>query len=188
MILIFLGQTVMILRISFLNDLKIRHLLTVYNTFKFRASVRELGKVFGLPKSEMDVLTRGKYNLNKLDKLSQLVLKYSQYIQGFPNYLGIHASGIIISEQPVHYYGATFMPPKGFATTQFDMVTAEDIGLYKFDILSQRGLGKIKDTVEIVKYNHPKKQPIDIHDIKRFKKMNALSTYLEMLKLLVVFM
>jgi len=28
-------------------------LLAVYNTFKFRASIRELGKVFGLPKSEM---------------------------------------------------------------------------------------------------------------------------------------
>ena len=145
-------------------------LIAVYNTFKFRASVRELGKVFGLPKAEMDVLTRGKYNFKSLDKLSQLVLIYSQYIQGFPNYLGIHAGGIIISNKPIHYYTATFMPPKGFATTQFDMVVAEDIGLYKFDILSQRGLGKIKDTVEIVKYNHPKRPPIDIHDIKRFKQ------------------
>ncbi|WP_339896102.1 DNA polymerase III subunit alpha [uncultured Algibacter sp.] len=145
-------------------------LLTVYNTFKFRASVRELGKVFGLPKSEMDMLTRGKYQLNQLDKLSQLVIKYSTYIQGFPNYLGIHSSGIIISEKPIHYYTATFLPPKNFPTTQFDMVVAEDIGLYKFDILSQRGLGKIKDTVEIVAYNHPEKEPIDIHDIKRFKQ------------------
>ena len=145
-------------------------LITVYNTFKFKASVRELGKVFGLPKSEMDVLTRGKYNVNQLDKLSQLVIKYSSYIQGFPNYLGIHAGGIIISEKPIHYYTATFMPPKGFATTQFDMVVAEDIGLYKFDILSQRGLGKIKDTVGIVAYNHPEQPPIDIHDIKRFKE------------------
>jgi DNA polymerase-3 subunit alpha len=145
-------------------------LIAVYNTFKFRASVRELGKVFGLPKAEMDVLTRGKYNINQLDNLSQLVLKYSTYINGFPNYLGIHAGGILISEKPIHYYGATFMPPKGFATTQFDMVVAEDIGLYKFDILSQRGLGKIKDTVAIVKYNHPDKPPIDIHDIKRFKE------------------
>ena len=145
-------------------------LLTVYNTFKFRASVRELGKVFGLPKSEMDMLTRGKYQLNQLDKLSQLVIKYSTYIQGFPNYLGIHASGIIISEKPIHYYTATFLPPKNFPTTQFDMVVAEDIGLYKFDILSQRGLGKIKDTVEIVAYNNPEKEPIDIHDIKRFKQ------------------
>ena len=152
------------------NNFKNVALLTVYNTFKFRASVRELGKVFGLPKAEMDLLTKGRYNFNELDKLSQLVLIYSKQIQGFPNYLGIHASGIIISEKPIHYYTATFLPPKGFATTQFDMVVAEDIGLYKFDILSQRGLGKIKDAVEIVKYNHPGKAPIDIHDIKRFKQ------------------
>ncbi|QCX39628.1 DNA polymerase III subunit alpha [Aureibaculum algae] len=145
-------------------------LIAVYNTFKFRASVRELGKVFGLPKSEMDILTRGKYNFNTLDKLSQLVITYSKYIQGFPNYLGIHAGGILISEKPIHYYCATFFPPKGFATTQFDMVVAEDIGLYKFDILSQRGLGKIKDTVEIVNHNYPEKEAIDIHDIKRFKE------------------
>ncbi|MCL4125771.1 UNVERIFIED_CONTAM: hypothetical protein GTU68_055723 [Idotea baltica] len=145
-------------------------LIAVYNTFKFRASVRELGKVFGLPKSEMDILTRGKFNFDGLDKLSQLVITYSKYIQGFPNYLGIHAGGILISEKPIHYYCATFFPPKGFATTQFDMVVAEDIGLYKFDILSQRGLGKIKDAVEIVKYNYPDVTPIDIHDIKRFKE------------------
>ena len=145
-------------------------LITVYNTFKFRASVRELGKVFGLPKSEMDRLTRGKYSIDQLDKLSQLVIKYSTYIQGFPNYLGIHAGGILISEDPIHSYGATFMPPKGFATTQFDMVVAEDIGLYKFDILSQRGLGKIKEAVEIIDHNYTEQPPIDIHDIKRFKQ------------------
>ena len=145
-------------------------LITVYNTFKLKASIRELGKVFGLPKAEIDILSKGKYKINQLDQLSQLVIKYSTYIEGFPNYLGIHAGGIIISEKPIHYYGATFMPPKGFATTQFDMVVAEDIGLYKFDILSQRGLGKIKEAVEIVRYNHPEKPPIDIHDIKGFKK------------------
>ncbi|MFD0862321.1 DNA polymerase III subunit alpha [Sungkyunkwania multivorans] len=145
-------------------------LITVYNTFKYKASVRELGKVFGLPKSEIDRLSRGDYTLSALDALSQLVVKYATYIQGYPNYLGIHAGGILISERPIHYYTATFMPPKGFATTQFDMVVAEDIGLYKFDILSQRGLGKIKDAVEVVKYNHPQLPPIDIHDIKRFKE------------------
>jgi DNA polymerase-3 subunit alpha len=145
-------------------------LIAVYNTFKFRASVRELGKVFGLPKSEIDVLTRGKFNFNTLDRFSQLVLQYSKYIQGFPNYLGIHAGGILISEKPIHYYCATFFPPKGFSTTQIDMVVAEDIGLYKFDILSQRGLGKIKDTVEIVRNNYSDNQHFDIHDIKRFKE------------------
>jgi error-prone DNA polymerase len=145
-------------------------LIAVYNTFKYKASIRELGKVFGLPKSEIDVLSSGHYNYKTLDKLSRLVITYSELIQGFPNYLGIHAGGIVISERPVHYYTATFMPPKGFPTTQFDMIVAEDIGLYKFDILSQRGLGKIKEAVEIVKYNHPNNAPLDIHDIKTFKQ------------------
>ncbi|WP_179343227.1 DNA polymerase III subunit alpha [Winogradskyella ursingii] len=152
------------------NNFKHTALITVYNTFKFKASVRELGKVFGLPKAEMDKLTRDKYSFNQLDRLSQLVIKYAKYIQGFPNYLGIHAGGILISEQPIHCYCATFMPPKGFATTQFDMVVAEDIGLYKFDILSQRGLGKIKETVEIIDRNYTKQAPLDIHNIKAFKK------------------
>lgn len=153
-------------------------LIAVYNTFKYKASVRELGKVFGLPKEEIDRLSSGDYNFETLDKLSQLVVIYGKYIEGFPNYLGIHAGGILISEKPIHYFTATYMPPKGFATTQFDMVIAEDIGLYKFDILSQRGLGKIKDGVEIVRYNNPELPPIDIHDIKRFKKDEKIKSLL----------
>jgi DNA polymerase-3 subunit alpha len=49
------------------------------------------------------------------------------------------------------------------------MVVAEDVGLAKFDILSQRGLGKIKDAIEIIKYNQPNAPAIDIHDMQRFK-------------------
>jgi DNA-directed DNA polymerase III PolC len=145
-------------------------LIAVYNTFKYKASVRELGKVFGLPKEEIDKLTTQNFNLNQLDDLSKLVLIYSKYIKGFPNYLGLHPGGILISEKPIHYYTATYLPPKGFSTAMFDMVVAEDIGLYKFDILSQRGLGKIREAVDIVKYNHPTHPAIDIHDIKRFKE------------------
>ena len=154
-------------------------LIAVYNTFKYKASVRELGKVFGLPKEEIDTLTRHQYNPNTLDNLSKLVLIYSKYIQGFPNYLGIHPGGILISEKPIHYYTATYLPPKGFSTAMFDMVVAEDIGLYKFDILSQRGLGKIRETVDIIKYNHPTHAAIDIHDIKRFKEDEKIKMLLK---------
>lgn len=149
---------------------KYTSLISVYNTFKHKASIREMGKVFGLPKEEIDKLTTGNFNVQKIDNMSRLVLVYSKFIKGFPNYLGLHAGGILISEKPIHYYTATFLPPKGFSTTMFDMVVAENVGLYKFDILSQRGLGKIRETVDIVKYNHPKLPPIDIHDIKRFKE------------------
>ena len=145
-------------------------LLATYSTFQKRSVVRELGKVFGLPKSEIDRLSSGNYNAKTLDHLSQLVLRYGDLIHGFPSHLSIHAGGILISEKPSTHYTATFMPPKGFATTQFDMIVAEDVGLYKFDILSQRGLGKIKDTVDIIEKNRPKIGRIDIHDIKKFKQ------------------
>ena len=163
-------------------------LIAVYNTFQYRASVRELGKVFGLPKHEIDLLSRGASTQEPtFDKLSKLVIIYAKRIEGFPNYLGIHAGGIVISERPINYYTATFMPPKGYATTHFDMVTAEDIGLYKFDILSQRGLGKIKDAVSIIGKNHPNISPIDIHDIKRFKTDGKIKKLLRLGKVIGCF-
>ncbi len=145
-------------------------ILATYNTFQYRAVVRELGKVFGLPKEEVDLLSSAKFNVDRLDELSRLVLRYSQLIHGFPSHLSLHAGGILISEAPIHTYSPTWMPPKGFPTVQFDMVVAEDIGLYKFDILGQRGLGKIKDAVEIIRENNPDQESFDIHDIKRFKQ------------------
>jgi len=153
-------------------------LLGVYNTFQFKAVVREIGKVFGLPKHEIDMLSKGRFQFNRLDKLSQLVLKYGHLIKGMPNYLGIHAGGILISEKPINYYTATHMPPKGFPTTHFDMVVAEDVGLHKFDILSQRGLSKIKEAVEIVSKNNPG-TVIDIHDIKRLKEDEGIRNILK---------
>jgi DNA polymerase-3 subunit alpha len=146
-------------------------LLGTYVTFQWRGMVRELGKVFGLPKEEIDVLCDGSRQGSPLDGVSALVIKYTELLQGMPNYLSIHAGGILITEKPVHWFSATHMPPKGFPTTQFDMVIAEDVGLYKFDILAQRGLAKIKEAMEIVAQNQPEKAgDIDIHDIKKFKK------------------
>ncbi len=145
-------------------------LLATYNTFQYKAVVRELGKVFGMPPHEIDVLGEGKFEMKKLDHMAKLLLHYSSFIHGFPSHLSVHAGGIIISEKPMHYYTSTFVPPKGFPTTQFDMIVAEDAGLYKFDILSQRGLGKIKDAIKIIRQNHPGDPDIDIHDIKRFKQ------------------
>lgn len=146
-------------------------LLGTYVTFKERGVIRELGKVFGLPPQDIDFLLTGRYSLEQLDHVSKLVLKYGSLLKGKPNYLSIHAGGILICNKPLHWFSATHLPPKGFPTTQYDMVIAEDVGLYKFDVLGQRGLGKIKEALEIVAYNQPEKYDgIDIHDIKGFKK------------------
>lgn len=141
-------------------------LLGTYITFNHKSAFREIGKVFGLPADEITRLQKNPVPAEN-DKYGKWVVKYSNYITGIPSHLSIHASGIIISEKPVNCYSATHILPKGFPTTHFDMHVAEDIGLYKFDILSQRGLGKIKDTLKIVEKNRHKK--IDINAIQQFK-------------------
>ncbi len=146
-------------------------LLATYSTFQHSAAVRELGKVFGLPTHEIDALSNGKYDPTKLDQLSGLVVRYARYLQenNQPNHLSIHAGGILISDRPIHYFSATDLPPKGFPTTQFDMVIAEDVGLNKYDILGQRGLAKIKETLEVIRYNRPDAPDFDIDDVNKFK-------------------
>ncbi|HTB25445.1 MAG TPA: hypothetical protein VK711_08730, partial [Puia sp.] len=48
-----------------------------------------------------------------------------------------------------------------------DMFVAEKIGLFKLDIVSQRGLGHIRETMDQVKKN--KNITINIHEIEKFK-------------------
>ena len=60
-------------------------LIAVYNTFQYRASIRELGKVFGLPKYEIDLISKGAATQkNSFDKLSKLVINYAKRLEGFP--------------------------------------------------------------------------------------------------------
>jgi len=158
------------------HGLKHTALLATYNTFQYNSVVRELGKVFGLPKGEIDELIKNKKSKQTPDNIAQLIFKYSRYIHDFPSHLSIHAGGILISEKTINYYSATSMPPKGYPLTQFSMLEAEDIGLYKFDILSQRGLGHIKDTIAIVKKN--KGVDIDIHNIAAFKQDEKIKEHL----------
>src|SRR5690606_6118985 len=139
----------------------------------------ELGKVFGLPKEEIDKLSKGNIPESKLDTISKLVLRYGKLIEGFPNYLSVHSAGILILDQPIHCYSATDLPPKGFPTVQFDMIIAEDVGVFKFDILGQRGLAKIKDALEIIKENRPDVPAIDITNVEAFKKDKNINRLLK---------
>lgn len=152
--------------------------LCTYNTFQYRATVRELGKVFGLPKTEIDKLSNRSISPQQADSMSALVLRYASYLQDMPSHLSVHSGGIVISERPTTWFSATFMPPKGFPTTQFSMLEAEDVGLYKFDILSQRGLGKIREALDIIAYNQPDAPLEDIHNMQRFKEDPKIRTLL----------
>lgn len=130
--------------------------------FKYRSIFREVGKVFGLPKEELDVLAKNPEELHPTNKIVKLVQEYGHMMQKYPNQRSMHACGILISEEPLTNYTPLEMPPKGFPIVLFDMHIAEDIGFDKFDILSQRGIGHIDDSVKLIQKNRGIK--VDIRD------------------------
>lgn len=197
-------------------------LLATYSTFQTNAVVRELGKVYGLPKAEIDALlnktsyyshaTFEAYTPSKADVYSQPgigkgirnrtlgrsggtavaghntreddhpslyqdLLKHAHRIHNLPNHLSIHVGGILIPEKHIHHYSTTFLPPKGFPVVQFSMLEAEDLGIAKFDILSQRGLGHIKDAVVYVQENQG--ITVDAHQIHAFKNDPIIQRLIE---------
>lgn len=121
--------------------------------FKYRSIFREVGKVFGLPKEELDMLAKNPMTKHHNNAVVKMVQEYGMMLEKYPNQRSMHSCGIIISEEPITNFTALEMPPKGFPIVQFDMHVAEDIGFDKFDILSQRGIGHIDDTVKLIREN-----------------------------------
>jgi len=142
-------------------------LLGAMSTFKGKSIIRELGKVYGLPKAEIDRLVDDPNNPMNQGKVVDTIQNIGSKMTNFPNIRSIHAGGILISEEPITYYTALDLPPKGYPTTQWDMYVAEDIGFEKLDILSQRGIGHIKEATEIIQANRG--ISIDVHQVEKFK-------------------
>jgi len=144
-------------------------LLGTMSTFKDRSIIREIGKVMGLPKAEIDGFTDAtRAAFNRDNAVFKKIIAIYERMANMPNQRSIHAGGVLISEDPITYYTALDLPPKGMPTVQWDMYEAEKIGFDKYDILSQRGIGHIKMAVKLVEENQEKK--IDIHLVKKFMK------------------
>lgn len=150
-------------------------LLGTHVTYQKRSVLRELGKVFGLPKNEIDALVDYPDENRNRDHITELIFKYADRIKDFPANISIHAGGVLITEKPIYAYTATELPPKGLPVSHFEMHNAEDFGIYKFDILSQRGLGHINETVKHIKRN----RGVDVNvyrfgDFKKDEKIKQL--------------
>lgn len=144
-----------------------------FTTYKHDSIIRELGKVFGLPKREIEELQRS--GLAK-DQFQKLIMQYGSLMKNFPRNTSVHACGMFISEEPITHHLALFMPPKGMPTSQLDMYAAENIGLNKYDILSQRGLSHIREAQQLIKANYGKE--IDIYDTRRFMKDPQVNSHI----------
>ena len=161
------------------RDIVIKHIFDKYGqehvallgatvTFQSNSLCRELGKVFGLPKGEIDQMERNTEAFARQSEIGRHILTLAERLRDFPRQRSIHAGGVLITENPITDYAALDLPPKGFPTTQYDMYSAEKIGLDKMDVLSQRGIAHIRDAVEMVERNRGVR--IDIHRIDALKQ------------------
>jgi len=137
-------------------------------TFQDNSLCRELGKVFGLPKGEIDQMERNPTTFAQQSEIGRNILAIAERIRDFPRQRSIHAGGVLITEEPITNFAALDLPPKGFPTTQYDMYSAEKVGLVKIDILSQRGIAHIREAVEMVERSRG--VHIDIHQISALKQ------------------
>src|SRR5690606_12653227 len=119
-------------------------LMGAMSTFRSRSIIRELGKVYGLPKGDIERLVHDPQHMLNKNEVTNMILSVYDQMTDFPNQRTIHPSGVLISQEPLTCYSAIDFPPKGLPTVQFNMYVAEDIHFEKFDILSQRGIGHIK--------------------------------------------
>ncbi len=152
-------------------------LLGAISTFKGKSIFRELGKVYGLPKAEIDALVENPETEVDRNDITRRIHAIAAELLDFPNLRTIHAGGILISEEPLSYYSALDLPPKGLPTTQWDMYVAEDIGFEKLDILSQRGIGHIRDAADIVRANRG--ISVDVHAVDKFKRDRTVQAQLQ---------
>ena len=143
-------------------------LLGTHVTLQKRSVLRELGKVFGLPKEEINDMVEFPEEHRKRDDITELIFRYAEFMMEMPSNLSIHAGGVLISEEPIYAHTTTALPQKGYPVAHLEMHMAEDLGLYKLDVLSQRGLGHIKETVRLVKLN--KGEEVDVYRFRDFKK------------------
>lgn len=153
-------------------------------TFRIRGALHESALSHGIPEDEITRITKRIPSFSRSESIEQLVdevpecadlpLKKEPWLTvardadrlvGLPRHLSIHVGGIVISPDPITHWTGLEPAPKGYVTTQYDMYGIEDLGLLKIDILSQRGLGVLKDATSSVRENTGETPPVD--DVER---------------------
>lgn len=65
--------------------------------FKYKSIFREVGKAFGLPKEELDMLATKPIEQHDNNSVTRMVYKYGKLLEKFPNQRSMHSCGILIS-------------------------------------------------------------------------------------------
>lgn len=94
-------------------------------------------------------------------------LRLARLIEGHPKNHGVHAAGVVVTEEPVTRYGSVDKA----GVIQMDMKTAEKLGLVKMDALGLRTLSVIQETCDLAGIKPETLYDLNWEDQKVYKKI-----------------
>ncbi|HRZ84258.1 MAG TPA: DNA polymerase III subunit alpha, partial [Candidatus Hydrogenedentes bacterium] len=139
-------------------------MIGTFNTFRGRAAVRDVGRVFGFSGEELGRMTRLLPHVGAGDLRTALrtpecralrleegplreLLSVCDALDGCPRHMSVHAGGVVVAPDALTRHLALRRAAKGIVVTQGDMHAVEALGLVKMDLLGNRALSVIHDTV-----------------------------------------
>ncbi|MFQ5458433.1 MAG: DNA polymerase III subunit alpha, partial [Myxococcota bacterium] len=148
-------------------------MICTLNQMHARSAVRETAKALGVPAREIDAFAKRLPRFADPDDLDAVldaspvtrslpvndepfrtILSIAKRIGGFPRHLATHPCGIVIAPGPITDFMPLQVGDKGLPITQWSMIPVEDAGLIKIDLLGQKGLAVIPETIRMASGRH----------------------------------
>jgi error-prone DNA polymerase len=146
-------------------------MVTNHVGFRSRAAVREVAKVYGIPPAEIKQVTRRLSFFGRPTRIQERMIRHPKFqnvhleepwpeilqlasrLNGIPRHLSVHCGGTIIVPDQVSRYVPVQRAPKGVRIIQWEKDQAEAAGLVKIDLLGNRSLAVIRDTLAAIRAN-----------------------------------
>jgi len=118
-----------------------------HNLFRFRSAVRESAKAHGLSDAQITQALNGRNQLIEHQSVWNSVLNLAQNITGLPRSLSMHCGGLVITPHPIDTYAHVVLSREGYPLLTWEKEGVESAGLVKIDLLGNRSLAVIRDTL-----------------------------------------
>ncbi len=138
-------------------------------TYRVRGAIRGVGRALGLPEVEVDTIARQFPLFGSAGAIEETVAALPELagvrldaphvrdlfarcavVDGFPRYLAMHASGVLIGPDDFRDLVPLQRAPSGLPMAQFDKDDVEALGLVKLDVLGVRMQSAIAHALEEV--------------------------------------
>ena len=178
----------------------VAHIIT-FGKLKARMVIRDVGRVLGLPYGFVDSISKmipfdpsrpqsltecinNEPRLQKLineDPRIKKLINLSLKLEGLNRNVATHAAGVVIADKELTKMVPLYKDASAdllLPSTQFDMYSAENAGLIKFDFLGLKTLTVINRTQKLINKNNKdfKIEQINFEDEKVFKLLSTGNT------------